>query len=362
MWNSLGAPPNANEVEVTVMGPGYGESVVVHLGNGEWLIVDSCVDSVDPQKPSAPLKYLRQLGVQVEQAVKFIVVSHWDDDHVKGISEVVEACPDADFISPAVFGETKFACFVEAIALGASRADGGNVENIRRTLQLLEARGKPIKAALPARQLSSNPVIRCWSPSDLENTEFLKSILQMVPKSGGSIRKAIPGDSNLASVVLTIEWPDGSILLGADMENHPDSRRGWKAIVSEVQKIGVTPGGLVKIPHHGSETGHNDHMWERLLRKNPVSVLTPFGKGVLKSRPPTSNDINRIRSKSGKMYMTARHTASKRPKMDWAVERSIREGSIILTSKKTPMGIVRNRRVSGTDWGCELFGEAFRIK
>lgn len=40
----LAIPPKADELEVSVFGPGIGECVVVHAGAGEWMIVDSCVD------------------------------------------------------------------------------------------------------------------------------------------------------------------------------------------------------------------------------------------------------------------------------------------------------------------------------
>lgn len=362
MWNSIGAPPSNSEIEITVLGPGYGESVVVHLGNGDWLIVDSCVDSSDPQKSVAPLRYLHQLGVQVEQAVKYIVVSHWDDDHVKGISEVVEACTNADFICSDVFPNEKFTSFVEAISVGESKTDGGNVKNIREVLHLLKARNKPIKRATPARLLCSNPAITCWSPSDMDAHEFLENIASMYPKAMEGLRKAIPGTSNLTSVVLTIEWHDVSVLLGADMETSPDNQRGWGAIVSEAIKIGVMPANLVKIPHHGSLTGHDDRMWKDLLSDEPVSVITPFGKGKHVSRPPTQGDVARIRGKSKHTYITARHIPPKLPKMEFAVQRSLREGSITLTTKKIPMGIVRHRRVPGAEWKCELFGAAFRVK
>lgn len=362
MWNNLGVPPSANEIEITVLGPGYGESVVAHLGNGEWLIVDSCVDSSDSQKPVAPLLYLSKLGVQVDQAVKYIVVSHWDDDHIKGISEVVEACKNADFICSEVFPNEKFTCFVEAISVGELKTDGGNVKNIRKVLRLLKERNKPIKKAGPARRLCSNPVITCWSPSDFEQQEFLKHLAQMHPNAKEAFRKAIPIDSNLTSVVLTIEWPDISVLLGADMESSSNNLCGWSAVVSEALKIGVAPADLVKIPHHGSITGHDDLMWNHLLNDKPVSVITPFGKGTYATRPPTRNDISRIRLKSRKMYITARHAEPNLPKMELAVQRSLREGAITLTTKKIPMGIVRHRRVLGGEWGCELFGAAFCTK
>ena len=39
------ARPRRDEVEVTLFGPGYGESVVVHAGVDDWLVVDSCLDA-----------------------------------------------------------------------------------------------------------------------------------------------------------------------------------------------------------------------------------------------------------------------------------------------------------------------------
>ena len=41
---SLAAPPRTDELEVSLFGPGVGECVIVHLGAGEWMVVDSCLD------------------------------------------------------------------------------------------------------------------------------------------------------------------------------------------------------------------------------------------------------------------------------------------------------------------------------
>lgn len=45
MKADVGSAPESDQFELTLIGPGYGESVVVHLGRGLWMIVDSCVDS-----------------------------------------------------------------------------------------------------------------------------------------------------------------------------------------------------------------------------------------------------------------------------------------------------------------------------
>src|SRR6266545_2127970 len=98
-------PPAADEFEVSVLGPGYGECIVVHLGHGEWLINDSCVDR---NRRAAGLSYLDTLGVDVTQAVKVVVASHWDDDHVRGLGEVVDKCSQALFVCSNALGSDIF--------------------------------------------------------------------------------------------------------------------------------------------------------------------------------------------------------------------------------------------------------------
>ncbi len=43
--------PEPDEIEVSLIGPGYGESVLVHLGDGEWVVADSCVEKVLSRVP-----------------------------------------------------------------------------------------------------------------------------------------------------------------------------------------------------------------------------------------------------------------------------------------------------------------------
>ena len=75
-----GVAPSPDEIEVTLFGPGYGEAIAVHLGEGTWLLVDSCIDPVSRAPASGT--YLEQIGVSVNQVLA-IVASHWHDDHVR---------------------------------------------------------------------------------------------------------------------------------------------------------------------------------------------------------------------------------------------------------------------------------------
>jgi glyoxylase-like metal-dependent hydrolase (beta-lactamase superfamily II) len=87
--------PTDDELEITLFGSGYGESIVVHTGNNRWLLVDSSVNR-DGNQPSA-LRYLSGLGVDISTQVMGVVVTHWHDDHVRGIGEIAEKCTSAKF-------------------------------------------------------------------------------------------------------------------------------------------------------------------------------------------------------------------------------------------------------------------------
>jgi glyoxylase-like metal-dependent hydrolase (beta-lactamase superfamily II) len=93
--NDFSVPPKNDELEVTLIGPGYGEALVLHVGDGQWILVDSCI--VPGTDESAALLYLSDIGVKPEAVVR-VIASHWDDDHIRGMSSVVRACTSAEFV------------------------------------------------------------------------------------------------------------------------------------------------------------------------------------------------------------------------------------------------------------------------
>ena len=327
MWNILGAAPKATVREVTVIGPGYGESIVVHLGDTSWLVVDSCVDPASGDS-SAALKYLTMLGVDVAQAVKLIVVSHWDDDHIRGISDLLDACPSAVFCCSTSFTKREFNRFVEVLSVGGKTTGNGNVIEFKRCLTTLAERKHTIRYASPGRQISDPgpAMVKSWSPSDYDDACFLNYVATNYPSNWGAMRRAVPGSPNLTSVVLSVDWGDGAVLLGADMEASADQRRGWGAIVAEAKRIGYPRGEVVKVPHHGSEGAHDARMWSELLNDLPLSIIAPVGDGLSKNRPPLSGDVRRVTSHSSETYLTAKRVPESVKKKEPAVARSLRDG------------------------------------
>ena len=78
-----------------------GECVLVHIGDGDWVVVDSCIDR-RKQRPVA-LDYLTSLQVDVASRVKLVVATHWHDDHIRGLADVLLAAEKAKFVNSAAY-------------------------------------------------------------------------------------------------------------------------------------------------------------------------------------------------------------------------------------------------------------------
>src|SRR5882672_1091181 len=70
-------------LHVFVIGPGVGESIVVRIPGGHWIVVDGCMVG---REGSAPLALLRHYGVDRIQAA---ILTHPHMDHARGFSDLL---------------------------------------------------------------------------------------------------------------------------------------------------------------------------------------------------------------------------------------------------------------------------------
>lgn len=126
----LQSAPLEDEVEVTLLGPGYGESIVVHVGEGSWIIVDSCIN--DAGKPQA-LDYLLGMGIDPAKAVELVVATHWHDDHIRGMNELVGACREAEFCCAGALLQREFLTAVYTLDGRGSFAERGRRGSLVRS-------------------------------------------------------------------------------------------------------------------------------------------------------------------------------------------------------------------------------------
>ena len=338
-----------------MLGPGYGESVVLHVGAGEWVVVDSCAHP-ETREPAA-LEYLRSLGVDLTQDVRLVVATHWHDDHIRGLAEVVRRCSGADFACSLAFTKPEFLTLVKAYD---STDSSSGVQEFGSILDLLseesDRQQRVSRLAIANRVLlrRNSPgavTVTALSPSDRAVTKGLKAAGQLLPEPLRPKRRVASPSRNDASVALWVDTGGQQVLLGADLETTSRDDMGWSAVVaSRDRPAGVA--SVFKVPHHGSSNGDHPEVWANLLEQ-PIAALTPYeGSNV---SLPTEEDQARIRSHASAAYLAGQ--GSRRPQRHTpSVERTLRE-TTVRRRRQGRLGHVRLRtNAAGGLWAVQLFG------
>lgn len=345
--------PAKDEIELTIFGPGHGEAIAVHLGDGNWLLVDSCIDPSNNLPASA--NYLDQLGVEPNK-VKAIVASHWHDDHVRGISYLAQKYSQAEFSLSAVFNNKEVAAFAAAYSgIDAPGLARGTSELFKTVMQRnnvgFNLKNK-IVLELEINQL--NVRVTAWSPTDKAFAQAIAHFAQYVPKKSGQepITHAPELKPNLEAVVIHIDFGgEDAILLGSDLENHGNF--GWSELVADAWCQRQKKASVYKVAHHGSQTGNHAEIWNKFLQTQRVTCMTPFNRSGL----PTQVDRNRIKLDAPLSYISS--GASR--KADMPREQLKRLGDICsdIEQVNSGFGAIRLRKkIGGPNWNVELFGSA----
>jgi hypothetical protein len=348
-WKVTDTPPPPHQLEISVFGPGIGECVVVHIGHGDWIVVDSCVDRQSGQ-PVA-LAYLKSLGVDIASQVKLVVATHWHDDHIGGLSEVLRAAEGARFVNSAAYALKDLLRVVE---LGAKTARHSSAtkeyEGIIRVLQERRQKGEKRDAVGPIQALANKKLLALTDAERLVAAE----VFALSPADGvfnraeAELRYALstieqqrrPSHQgpNQLCVVLWLKVGVLDVLLGADLEHVSGTTEGWQAIINS----GERPRGrarFFKVPHHGSETADCPACWTDLLLDEPIAVITPYSPSTL----PRPADIRRLCARTPRVFLTSDPRQYGLPRRDNAVEKTLREMAVKRRALAGQMGHVRFR-------------------
>ena len=285
----------------------------------------------------AALSYLREIGVDAGRSVRMIVVTHWHDDHIRGMVEVVRCCYSASFVCPAAFRYEEFLKLVAAYGAGAMMLQTGTQE-IGETLGLVRERGNQALLASENRLLLRRRRCHLWalSPSDESIRSALRYIAHQMPRPMES-KTAVPSPTpNHLSAALLVDLDGTAILLGADVVRFGDRKRGWLRIVDLKGEYDHPIADVLKVPHHGSSGADAKETWNLLLRNRPIAALTPFQHGRVSL--PKGSDIDRICGRAEEAYITSLPRRRRPPKRDSAVDRTI-------------AGVLSNRRVQSPRFG-----------
>lgn len=358
--------PAEDQLEISLFGPGFGESAVIHVGSGNWVIIDSCVDR-DTQEP-ASLLYLDRLGVDPGASVRLIVATHWHDDHIRGLARVFEACASAKLCASAALSRNEFVATIAPYDQRHRLKANAGVREIFDVMRIAAQSGRTIVRAMPNRlvlRLNANDLahgaecqITTLSPSDKQFEKALSDIGRYAVVPGIALSRVGSPNPNHLSIATWVSVGDQAILMGADVEELGNNDLGWSAILAMEER---PPGkaSIFKIPHHGSHNAHHDGVWGQLVHPAPHSVLTPWTLGG--AFLPQQTDVDRIQGYSPTSVSTSHALAGPprdRPKM---IKKLIKISGAKLEPVEPKTGHVRYRN-QGADamgiWEVECFNGA----
>jgi hypothetical protein len=367
---SRSTPPHPEELEVSIIGPGRGECIVIHLGDNEWCIVDSCIPRGSPE-PVA-VEYLSAFQNGALSRVRLIVATHRHDDHIRGLAYTLRRAPEADFACSAALDTDNFATLVEAA--GRSIQGRSGVDEFASIFKLLLERtptGIARKLAAPKFAIENRKLLHlvgearhfpaavtALSPSDGTLKLALTDIAHWIPRVGNSQQRITNRAPNRTSVALWIEIGPRRALLGADLEHTGNLGEGWMAVLACHKD--PTGAALFKVPHHGSANADCPDVWAQMLIENPVAVVTPFISG---NSLPKDSDLKRLLARTDNLYCTA-SGPGKPPSRDPSVDKTIRR---IVTDRRVIEGSPGHVRVRwllrdpAAKPVVELFNGAYRV-
>jgi hypothetical protein len=313
--------------------------------------------------------------VDPSTSVKQIIATHWHDDHIKGLTQTLEACSSAEFVCSGALSEVEFLTLVMAVGQRSLMTTSG-VNEFYQIIKVLENRVSsaptPLKFASADKRLLYG-TFPCWgaevpyelhalSPSDSSILLAHQRIAELLPEERAPKRRVPALRPNHAAVVLLLRLWNSYVLLGSDLEDNREQGGGWSAILASTGRPPARA-EVFKVPHHGSVNADHPGVWTEMLEANPYALLSPFLLGDVLL--PSREDVARLRERTRRGYLTApprRKPLERRPNI---VERELRGFVRNRRRLDAPFGQVRLRAApqdEGFSWSVELDGAAIPLE
>lgn len=350
--------PSADSIEVSLFGPGVGECVVLHVGDGAWVVVDSCIEV---SGRAVALEYLASLGVAPVSVCR-VVATHWHDDHIRGLAQVVEKAAKAGFVCSGALRRKEFLSLIAASpAVRRTTKLASGVDEMTSVLQQLRQTNRHPTWASSNQVLWRNGAgqLTSLSPSSATLSRSMLGFAALAPKLKAAL-KTIPDVSpNETSVALHLQCGKAVVLLGADLEVTAAGDEGWHAVLASSERPQARA-STYKVAHHGSKTADIEEIWKVLLERQPTSMVSAFTRSHL----PTDEDVERLKSLSGRLVQTGRSQVQaihRDPMVDRTVAQVAKRPP---TPRRGRMGQVRVRlsRSTGVVSSIETFGAGFEVR
>jgi hypothetical protein len=304
--------PNPDEIELTFFGPGFGESIVVHVPGIGWGIIDSCEFKTKNEKFIPPLEYL---FLQNINHISFLILTHPHLDHFSGMDEIIQnylgkidrVCLYAGdgvreyasyLINKRIMGfpgATQLAVILKELKNATKK--GADRRKLGALTSIIPRQGVSVNGK------SFEVEIISLSPLAEDEERYVDILRKALPKLGEKFKNLPDRDHNLIASAIRISVGETIIILGSDVEKGRTALSGWRGIVESLDAPDLSV-KVLKVAHHGSTNAYHKKAWEEHSKKSKiVSVIMPYHRGgqIL----PTIKDIQRIGKHSSFIGLTS---------------------------------------------------------
>lgn len=324
-----------------MFGRGFGECVLCHVADGHWIAVDSFHG---PSGKPMATEYLEQLGG--DHSIQWVVITHWDDDHIHGMGKVVDRWSPGEIWLPAVLNDHELVAFAVEHDDAMTGVAPSGLRDFRNVMRLTKGRRVRRWGSAGHTMDTGGPTtVRLLAPTH----DFIdKSLTVLGINHAAGDREVASIESNPTSIVLWITCGEARALLGADLEA---TEAGWTSVVDS-HEASQGRAQTFKVPHHGSCDADEPRIWEEML-VDPINVTTRFTK--LTHPLPLGRDVQRIVSKSGNFHVAGEIPSRLQHGAD-AFDLHLDAASQTGIRSFGKLGVVRLRSRPKGEWAFESFG------
>jgi beta-lactamase superfamily II metal-dependent hydrolase len=306
-------PYQLGELRLHVIGAGKGESIVVHMPNDKWGVVDCYAHQWNDKSTNPTLQFLKEESVK---SLEFICVTHPHADHFRGVDHLFEEFPVEFFWR---YSEQTYDEYVHTY-LQVQAEEGvnlirdkltGDAESFLRMMVAVQkmpenrvlycGRSVPLYPypQLPLEVGKPNQfIIESLAPCDEVRKNGFKNVVRYIDAAKKlKPRKDRPDvNPNDMSAALLIKYGKTRIILGGDVEeNH------WLAVTEGFKPPDAALAAhAVKVSHHGSGNANPESLWKIFCANGkPAAVMTRF------PRLPKKEIVNMIKKYAAPVLCTS---------------------------------------------------------
>jgi beta-lactamase superfamily II metal-dependent hydrolase len=322
-------------IGVHILGPGYGESIVLELPDGRLGVIDCFLD---PSGRPAVIAFLRErFGAE---SLAFLAITHPHADHCAGAREILEAFDIEElWIFDAVHSEDLRVFHKRLAALRLREPVEEDLDlrpgTVRKALQALRRALRERLKEVPRRKdrllwsgrrpfpiRGTEIQVRCLTPGDRATLKYREGLAAGLEHAFPEIFRDRPAaarawfEPNLASAALSFEYRRTRLLFLADAESPL-----WEEWIKECREDpGHRVGGvqLIKVGHHGSGNGHCRPLYEAACAPGtPLAVITPFTRHRFPLPSPEGTEA--LLGHDLELICTNRMAARRSSGLEWGV-------------------------------------------